>query len=171
MLTVLKSWHDMSPKLVSDVRALLQELVGIRSEVNPKNIQLKDQVELGQLLWDLAQESNRLLTPLKDALRQEALARSAGKPGRQLLHGRSSTALCTVVVQAPVFRLKEGVSEPELQRLFGADTPLYFGLNPLQVKPDIQQIVDKASPETLGKLAQVLDYITPPPRVSFKDPA
>lgn len=161
----------MSPKLVSDVRALLEKLTDLRSDINPQNLQLKDQVELGQLLWDLAQESNRLLVPIKGALRQEALARSTGKPGRQLLHGRSSAAQCTVVVQAPVFRLKEGVSEQDLHRLFGADFPLYFNPTPLQVKPDIQQIVDKASPEVLGKLVQVLDYIDPPPRVSFKDPA
>ncbi len=138
-----------------------------QTKLGANTLSLKDQVEVGQLLWRIARAAQESLDPIKDSLRQEALHRQRGRPGRQFLSGRSRTSRCTVVVPQPEVKLRAGADVDALRQALGNDFLSFFTL----VVAPRREFAERAEerPELVQVLAKAVDTVSEKPRVSFND--
>jgi len=130
------------------------------------DLSLKDQVEVGQALWRISNEAQGAVAPIKDSLREEALERQKGLPGRQFLAGRSRGSRCTVVVPPPTVKIRV-TDINELRTMLGRDFDTFFRLT-VSPHPDFSARAAER-PDLIRDLARIVDTVSGPPRVTFND--
>ena len=148
------------------MRNLLLELERLLHELPEGDLQAL--VDFGQDLWTLSAKVQSAQERVKAALRQDALARSGGKPGRVVLEGRHSR--CTVVVPPATLRLREGFTTEDLQRRLGPDFDKLFRVS-TQVVPreNLSDGLDSCPNDVVAVLAEMMNLTADPPRVSFQE--
>jgi hypothetical protein len=157
---------------------IIQSLRGILTEIGSQgatvvqglaenDLSLKDQVEVGQLLWRITRQARRALEPVKDSLRDEALQRRRGVSGRQFLHGRQSNSRCTVRIPQPRVVLREGVTLQQVRETLGDKFSLLFEESAVPRSTFAEEAGQH--PELLQALTVLVDTKSDPPRVTFED--
>tara|TARA_Y100000310_G_scaffold31417_1_gene29806 strand:- start:10894 stop:11385 length:492 start_codon:yes stop_codon:yes gene_type:complete len=131
-------------------------------------LSLKDQVEIGQTLWRIAQAVQQSSDPIKASLREEALHRQKGRPGRQFLAGRSHTSRCVVVVPKPELKLRSGVDADALRRELGATDFAAFFRYIVAPRREFTERVEER-PDLVQVLTKAVDTVSEKPRVTFND--
>jgi hypothetical protein len=156
------------------INLLRDALIGIESAsretqqaLEEERLSLKDQVELGQILWRVINRAQEALEPLKDSLREEGQERQGVTPGRQFLSGRSRNSRCTVTIPPPSIKLRSDVDIGALRKALGHDFEAFFNV----VVTPRREFADRAAerPDLLQELTKAVDTVTDKPRVSFND--
>lgn len=129
------------------------------------SLPLKDEVEIGQVLWRIGNVARAALSPFKESLREEAAGTC---PGSRHLRGRTDESHCTVTSPPPNVRLRPEVTFAELEAALGPELSSYF-LVQVQVRPDFHDQVEEANPKTLAQLARLTDTEAVTPRVTFRN--
>lgn len=130
-------------------------------------LSLKDQVEIAQTLWRIAKAVQQASDPLKDSLREEALHRQKGRPGRQFLSGRSKTSRCVVTVPQPELRLRPDTDVEALRAVLGSDFEAFFKLVVTPRREFAERAAERA--ELVQLLVKAVDTVSEKPRVTFND--
>ena len=152
---------------LQDIQTNLRELGDLARELLNLDLSVKDQVEIGQVLWHLSALIQRMLNPYKETLREEALERAGGRSGTQFIHGRHKTSRCTVNIPQPKIILREDVDDIKLRELLGDQFDRFFWVqSKVMPRPDFSEQAT-GNPEFVAQLAKIVDTVTDTPRVSF----
>ena len=138
-----------------------------RNLLRDERLSLKDQVEIGCNLWGIAQLSQTVLETIKDNLREEAVQRQQGRPGRQFLSGRTRNSRCTVVIPQPGVKLRKDVDVEALRQALGDDFESFFSLEVTPRREFAERAAERL--DLLPKLVQAVDTVSDKARVSFSD--
>ena len=114
-------------------------------------------VEVGHKLWLLARKATAALGGLKEALRNEGLARGGGTPGSVNIDA-SDGSCCRVVIPKPSVVLKKGTDMDGLKTILGADFDLFFE-TVVAYKPRTGLRSRVASKGTTSQTQAVLDAV------------
>jgi hypothetical protein len=160
-------------ELITAIKAALEQVERAVEEsqraLSAGDLSLKDQVEIGQAAWRIAQRAQEVIDPLKASLRAEASQRLQGGPGRQFLSGRSRGSRCTVVIPTPFNKLRPDVNLRALWETLGPDFDTFFRFE-VSPRPEFAERATER-PDLLQTLAAVVDNDPAPatPRVTFND--
>ena len=135
------------------------------------NAPLEERIAAGARLWNLIEEAEAALSPLKASLREEARARLGNDPGAVHLDGEGMTR-AVVTVPRPSYTVAKGTDMPAVKQLLG----------PAAFEALFEEVVSykvRASTINAGKIASlnpsardaalsVIVQVDPTPRVAFK---
>ena len=153
----------MTKNAHTQVQDLLEQL-----ERSLETASVEDVVQIGDFLWRLVNRANEVMSPIKEALREEAHNQMGPRPGSLQIYGHEKTA-CMVTVPKPSIRLKKGADLVHLQSVLGEHFEDIFTREvKYKPKPDIEETC-LTLPDTLrDSVMKVLDHVENTPRVSFK---
>jgi hypothetical protein len=130
---------------------------------------LEDRIAAGARLWNLINEAESALAPLKMVLRDEARARLGSDPGSIHLEGSGMTR-AVVTVPKPSYAVAKGTDMIAVKQLLGAAFDLFFEeITTYKVRgvPNTGKIAS-LNPEDRNTALSAICQVDPTPRVSFK---
>lgn len=101
---------------------LLLDLAALEASADPN--ELEHQVELGSVLRDVGDALEALLDKVKERVREHAIRRSGGRPGKYSLAGADLGAASVTIPEASLRLSRNKVAD--LQRALGNDFDLFF---------------------------------------------
>lgn len=131
---------------------------------------LEERIAAGARLWNLIEEAEAALAPLKQSLRDEARARLGNDPGSIHLEGDGMTR-AVVTVPKPSYTVAKGADMSAVKQLLGAAFDSFF--------EEVVTYKVRSSTINAGKIASlnptardtalsVIVQADPTPRVAFK---
>lgn len=130
---------------------------------------LEDRIAAGARLWNLINEAEGALAPLKEHLRDEARAQLGNDPGSIHLEGSGMTR-AVVTVPRPSYSVTKVTDMPALKQLLGAAFDgLFEEVTTYKVRgvPASGKIAS-LTPEARNAALAAITQADPTPRVAFK---
>lgn len=131
---------------------------------------LEDRIAAGARLWNLINEAEGALAPLKEHLRDEARAQLGNDPGSIHLEGSGMTR-AVVTVPRPSYSVTKGTDMPALKQLLGP--PVFDALFEEVTTYKVRGVpasgkIASLNPEARNAALAAITQADPTPRVAFK---
>ncbi len=146
---------------------LLCELLGLEATATSGDVATK--VEVGSVLRDVSDAFGVLLDRLKEAIREQALRKSGGRPGTYALEGEEYGEASVNIPEATL-RLARGQAVDDLRRALGDDFDLFFEeITTHRPRKDYEtRAAALQDPAQRRVLLAAVERVDSTPRVSFR---
>ena len=130
---------------------------------------LEDRIAAGARLWNLIEEAEGALAPLKETLRAEARSRLGNTPGSETIEGTGMTR-AVVTVPKPAYQVVKGADMNAVRAEIGeqAFSQLFEEVTSYKVRASGLNKVASLRPCQSQAALAVITQVDPTPRVAFK---
>jgi hypothetical protein len=133
-------------------------------------LELTEQVELGAALWDIINRAGKLIDPIKERLRQEAIEHLNGNEGAHEFVGVNG-GKATVLIPKASTKVRKGADMEALKEHMGEDLfdQAFTTTISYKVKPGLSDSATKiAASFEVDSLFNVIEISENTPRVNFR---
>jgi len=151
--------------ILEDLRELQAEMATMNTLTTLDPVKL---VQLGALLWNISDTTSKMMEPIKLGLRTQAEQISKGQPGP--VEFRGGGGKCVVVIQNTKVKLRKGAKAQmdQAQNVIPNFSDYFDDEVVYTPTRDFMTKADKAPPEVMVALNELVDILTDQPRVTFK---
>ena len=132
-------------------------------------LELTEQVELGAALWDIINRAGKLIDPIKDRLRHEAIEHLHGNEGAHEFVGING-GKATVQIPKASTKVRKGADMKRLEGQMGTDLfdQAFTTTTTYKVKPALNDTMTKVATTTADSILDVIEVSENTPRVNFR---
>lgn len=152
-----------------DLRQIARNIEQLGKNLEEASLSPSDKVALAQALYLVTRRSDTILSALKEALRDEAIRRSGGQPGPQVMFSDDGSK-CTVMIFPPVMKSRKDADWQGLKAALGARfVDLFDEVTTFRPRKDFQEQAASLDPAHMQAVMNAVDMVADTPKVYFKD--
>jgi len=158
----------MSSNYIETIKGALAALDGTHPD-DMGELDLTEQVELGAALWDIINRAGKLIDPIKDRLRHEAVEHLHGNEGAHEFVGTNG-GKATVQIPKASTKVRKGADMQGLKADMGEDLfdQAFTTTTTYKVKPALNATMTKVATTTADSILEVIEVSENTPRVNFR---
>mgnify|MGYP001807345468 CR=1 FL=1 len=156
----------MTAKTASVTRNDLTTLLA-KLETYIDSADINEKVEIGAILWSFIERAGKAMNPIKDALREETLAKTQGE-GSETFQGLTPESSCTVRVPRPTLKISKMADMDAMKQTLGGRFDKLFSTT-TSYKPtkDFEDKVFMLGEDEVDLVMGIIERVENTPRVSF----